>query len=148
MVGKSAQPSEADVALITRAVSQLARKLRSNRPRASVTVASVGLLATLHQRGAMPAKTLARHQNLKPQSVTRLIARLDAEGLIERAPDPNDARALIISITDAGRQALGRDMRARREWLGEAMGRTLSAAELGRLTEAAALMLRLVEADA
>jgi DNA-binding MarR family transcriptional regulator len=147
MAAESPQPSEAEVALITRAVTQLARKLRSKRPKASVTVAAVGLLASLHQHGPMPAAALARLQNLKPQSVTRLIARLDKDGLIRRAPDPADQRALLISITDQGRRALKTDMQARREWLGAAIAETLSPAERLKLTEAAFYMLRIVDAD-
>jgi DNA-binding MarR family transcriptional regulator len=147
MATDSSPPSEAEVALITRAVTQLARKLRSKRPKASVTVAAVGLLATLHQRGPMPAVELARFQNLKPQSVSRLIARLDQDGLIQREPDPKDQRALLISITDTGRRALKHDMQARREWLGGAIAEALSPAERRTLAEAALYMLRIVDAE-
>jgi DNA-binding MarR family transcriptional regulator len=139
--------SDADVALIARAVTQLARRLRSKRPKASVTLSALGMLSTLHRAGPMPAVELARAERLKPQSLSRLIARLEKDGMISREPDPRDSRALIISITTEGKLALRHDMQARRDWLGMALGATLSADERLKLTEAAFYMLRLVEAD-
>ncbi len=93
----SSPPSD-DVALIARAVLQLARRLRTARPNPSVTLSSLGLLATLHRRGPMSAADLARAEGLQPQSLTRLIARMDAEGLIARSPDETDLRTLVIII--------------------------------------------------
>jgi DNA-binding MarR family transcriptional regulator len=126
-------------------VLQLARRLRAERPNPSVTLSALGLLARLHQLGPMPAAALARAERLQPQSLSRLIAKLDADGLIARQPDPIDRRALVIAITSAGRRALKRDMDARRDWLEAALA-MLTAAERERLTAAAELMLRLAAA--
>jgi DNA-binding MarR family transcriptional regulator len=133
----------ADVVLIAKAVLQLGRRLRAERPNPSVTLSALGLLARLHQLGPMPAAALARAERLKPQSLSRLIATLDADGMIAREPDPIDRRALLIAITPEGRRALKRDMDARRDWLEAAIAARLTEAERARLTEAAALMLRL-----
>ncbi len=137
-----------DVVLIAKAVLQLGRRLRAERPNPSVTLSALGLLARLHQQGAMPAAALARAERLQPQSLSRLIAKLDADGLISREPDPLDGRALVIDITPGGRRALKRDMDARRDWLEAAMATVLTAAERERLTEAALLMLRLAASAA
>lgn len=137
-------PSEStDVVVIVKAVLQLARRLRSERPNPSVSLSSLGLLARLHQQGPMPAAALARAERLQPQSLSRLIAKLDADGLIARQPDPIDRRALVIAITPGGRRALKRDMDARRDWLEAALATVLTPAERERLTDAAELMLRL-----
>ncbi len=133
----------ADTALIAKAVLQLARRLRAERPSVSVTLSALGLLARLHQQGPMPAAALARAERLQPQSLSRLIARLDVDGLIARDPDPIDRRALVIAITPSGRRALKRDMDARRDWLEATMARVLSKAERKRLTDAAELMVRI-----
>jgi DNA-binding MarR family transcriptional regulator len=133
----------ADIVLIARAVLQLARRLRAERPNPSVTLSALSLLARLHELGPMPAAALARAERLKPQSLSRLIATLDADGMIAREPDPLDRRALVIAITPGGRRALKRDMDARRDWLEAAIAAELTEAERARLTEAAALMLRL-----
>ena len=131
------------VALIARAVTQLARRLRAARPEGSVSLSALSILATLHRLGPMPAVKLAQAERLKPQSLTRLLADLDADGLIRRTRDTEDKRMLIIEITSAGRATLAHDMAARRAWLAEAMGRSLDSAEQGLLARAAELMQRL-----
>lgn len=135
-----------DVNLIAKAVLQLARRLRAERPSPSVTLSALSLLARLHQQGPMPAAALARAERLQPQSLSRLIAKLDADGLIAREPDPIDRRALVIAITQGGRRALKRDMDARRAWLKATIATVLTQAERERLTDAAELMLRLAAA--
>lgn len=45
---------------------------------------------------------LARHAQLNPGAMTRLLDRLEARGLIERVADPRDRRAWNIELTDAG----------------------------------------------
>ena len=141
----STPPADPDVALIARAVLTLARRLRAERPPRSVTPAALGLLATLHRLGPRPAADLARAERLQPQSLSRLIARLDRDGLIARSPGEDDLRTLVIAITPAGRRVLKRDMDARRAWLHRAMMHALTPAECDRLAAAAPLMLRLAE---
>lgn len=134
----------ADPAQIVRAVLLLARRLRAERPeKAELSLSGLGLLATLHRKGPMPAARLAEEEGLEPQSLSRLIAALDKAGLIQRERDEQDRRALVIALTEAGRQALARDIAARRTWLGDAMAETLSTEERAALQQAAGLMLRL-----
>ncbi|WP_330946892.1 MarR family transcriptional regulator [Thermomonas sp. LB-4] len=52
---------------------------------------------------------LARAADLNPGAMTRLLDRLEARGLLARAADPHDRRALHIHLTDAGRD-LWRDV--------------------------------------
>jgi len=63
--------------------------------------------------------------------------------LIKRRPGQEDRRTLILEITAAGRQALSRDMAARRAWLEGAMRRVLVPGEREMLSHAAVAMLRL-----
>jgi len=39
--------------------------------------------------------------------MTGLVRRLEQEGLVRRTPDPDDARAGLVRITDAGEELLG-----------------------------------------
>ncbi|UQX87680.1 MarR family transcriptional regulator [Jatrophihabitans telluris] len=43
---------------------------------------------------------------LSRSGLTRLVDRLQREGLVERQPDPDDARGLFTVMTEAGRSAL------------------------------------------
>ncbi|HEX6958446.1 MAG TPA: MarR family transcriptional regulator [Ferrovibrio sp.] len=133
-----------DPAQIVRAVLLLARRLRAARPDGTdLSLSGLGLLATLHRDGPLPAARLAQAEGLEPQSLSRLIAALDKAGFIRRERDPADRRALLIELTGAGRQALARDIGARRAWLEDAMARHLSPEERAILQQAAGPMLRL-----
>lgn len=136
---------DSDSALVARAVLRLGRRLRAERPDPSVTLAALGLLSTLHRLGPMTAARLAEAERLQPQSLSRLLPRLEKAGLIVRDPGPLDRRTLVLSITPEGRKALSGDIRARRAWLEQAMRDTLSPEERGQLLAAAELMLRLAD---
>jgi DNA-binding MarR family transcriptional regulator/uncharacterized glyoxalase superfamily protein PhnB len=129
-------------ALIARAVLRLGRRLRAARPDSSVSLSTLALLTTLHRLGPMPAIRLASEERLQPQSLTRLLSAMEADGLIERAADPTDRRALVINLTREGRAAIARDLAARRAWLDQAMEMALTAAERDLLMQAAPLMLK------
>jgi DNA-binding MarR family transcriptional regulator/uncharacterized glyoxalase superfamily protein PhnB len=132
------QPS----ALIARAVLRLGRRLRGARPDSAVSLSTLALLTTLSRLGPMPAVQLAREEKLQPQSLTRLLAQMEADGLISREPDPADRRALVTAITREGRAVVARDLAARRAWLDQAMEMALTAEERTQLAAAAPLMLK------
>lgn len=50
---------------------------------------------------------LARASRTTQPGMTRMIGQLEQEGLVLRSPDPEDSRATVVTITDAGRSALG-----------------------------------------
>jgi DNA-binding MarR family transcriptional regulator len=137
-----------DTALIVRGVLRLSRRLRSERPDSAVSLSAIGMLSTLHRSGPMPAARLAQAERLQPQSLSRLIAQLDRDGLIKRRPGKEDRRTLILEITEAGRRALSHDMTARRAWLERAMRKVLVPGEREMLAHAAVAMLRLANEGA
>jgi DNA-binding MarR family transcriptional regulator len=49
---------------------------------------------------------LAAHLMVAPSVASRAVAALEADGLVERHPDPEDARASLIGISDLGRERL------------------------------------------
>jgi DNA-binding MarR family transcriptional regulator len=59
--------------------------------------------------GLASVTELARMAEVNPGAMTRLLDKLEARGLIVRATDPSDRRALHIHLTDAG-QAIWRDI--------------------------------------
>jgi DNA-binding MarR family transcriptional regulator len=58
--------------------------------------------------GKMRMRDLADAALLSRSGLTRLVDRLERDGLIERASCPSDARGAFAVITDAGRQVLAR----------------------------------------
>jgi DNA-binding MarR family transcriptional regulator len=128
--------------MILSAVLRLAREMRLAAEDGDLRGGALSLLATLQRDGAMSAVELARRQGLQPQSLTRLLARLDRDGLIGRSVDSADARRHVIQISAQGTAALMRQMVRRRDWLAARIADRLDDAEQARLMEAAALMLR------
>lgn len=126
-----------------RAVLQLARRLRRPTPDGEVSGSGLALLASLHRKGAMSAVALARSEGLQPQSLSRLLARLESDGLIERPTDPADRRRQLIALTTAGAIALKRAMDRRREWLADAIFSRLDDSDRRMLVAASDVMLRL-----
>lgn len=53
-------------------------------------------------------RELAERLQLRHHSVVELVNRAQAQGLVERAPDPGDARAVRVLLTDDGQRILGR----------------------------------------
>jgi len=63
-------------------------------------------LARLREDGPQRVGALAAAEVLTQPTITCVVQRLEREGLVEREADPQDARAVRISITDVGLQAL------------------------------------------
>lgn len=91
----------------------------------------------------MNAVTLAKGEGLQPQSLSRLLVRLEDAALIERPTDPADRRRQLIALTDAGAMALHRAVVRRRQWLADAMSNELDDADRRTLLAASDVMLRL-----
>ena len=61
------------------------------------------VMLALWQHGPLSVKSLSRLLQLDPGTLSPLIKRLEAAGLLRRDRDPRDERALAISLTDKGR---------------------------------------------
>lgn len=136
-----------DISLILRAVLGLGRRLRAERPPGSASLAAIGILASLHRLGPVPAVRLAEEERLQPQSLTRILAQLERDGLIARSPSPEDRRELTIRLTPPGREMLAADIDARRRWLEGAAAAVLADHERAVLRAAADAMLKLAAHD-
>lgn len=60
------------------------------------------LLVHSHE-GALPLSTIGERLQVHATSVTNVIDRLEAAGLVRREPNPRDGRGTLAVITDAGR---------------------------------------------
>lgn len=109
------------VAQVRRGASRLARRLRLERPADSISATKIAVLAHLRRWGPATPGELAVSERLQPQSLTRVIADLEADELLTRRRDERDRRQYVLEITAAGRLALAVDMESRDAWLAEAM---------------------------
>jgi DNA-binding MarR family transcriptional regulator len=115
--------------------------LRS-RARVRIGRADVHLLTALSaDGGACRVGDLADRLLVEPSHVTRQVAGLQEQGLVERLPDPGDRRARKVSITPEGDALLVRMRRTSREVLRQ----TLHDAEPADLDATVRILRRLVE---
>ncbi|MEO6879905.1 MAG: MarR family transcriptional regulator [Mycobacteriaceae bacterium] len=91
----------------------LARVERVLRP-AGLTFARYELLMLLvfSSRGTLPMSWASARLQVHPTSVTNAVDRLEAAGLVERSPHPDDRRATLVTITAHGRDAADAATRA------------------------------------
>jgi DNA-binding MarR family transcriptional regulator len=123
-------------------LGQLMRRLRAEH-RFSLSQGAV--LGRLDREGTMSIGDLAIAERVRPQSMTQTVADLEADGLIERRPDPADGRRILLALTESGRLTLLEDRRRREGWLAGALVQDLSAEEQRCLLEAVSLLRRLAD---
>lgn len=64
------------------------------------------VLLSFSRRGAVPLGKIGERLQVHATSVTSLVQRLVAAGLIERRSHPDDGRAVLAALTDRGREVL------------------------------------------
>ena len=122
-------------------VSLLSRQLRSGGAGPDgPSVAKLSVLGQLHRHGPCTPTALAGLERVKLQSLTRLLAELEAEGWIGRAPHPSDGRQWLLSLTAEGVRRLKALMRRREAALAEAIGATLDVGQRALLLQACGLI--------
>ena len=132
--------SPAQVALrIREAITKVNRRLRQTRPLGDMTIAQISAMQSLHAAGALTPRELAEAERVQPPTMTRIIARLEERGLIQRTPHPTDGRQVILAATESGRAVLARFERARDEWLARRLAE-LTPAERDTLQSAAQIL--------
>lgn len=122
----------------------LVRRVRQVPVGGGLTMPERSALANLHRSGPTTSSALAREAQITAQAMGATLGTLRDRGLVERRPDPDDGRRVVLTVTDAGRQALKDKRNARTELLAQALtGGAFTPAELERLATAAPLLERL-----
>jgi len=132
---------------ILRSIARLVRRLRLERDDEALSLFKLSILGILYRKGPVTATDLATRENIRPQSLTRLLAFLEERGFVSRQPDEEDRRRLLITITAEGKKALSADFRRKEAWLTKEMERALSPDERRLLLQASHLLDRLTEDD-
>src|SRR2546429_4271212 len=85
------------------AIMRLSRRLRRARPVGDITLNQLSALTSLELAGAMTPRELADGERVQPPTMTKIVAKLEERGLVQRAPHPTDGRQVILSATGARR---------------------------------------------
>jgi DNA-binding MarR family transcriptional regulator len=137
---------------ITGVASQLRQAvLRTSRALRQEAVGESGLsptqlsaLVSIYREGPLTPSELAEVERVKRPTMTRTLACLEREGLVERTPDPADGRSSLVALNDAGHDALAVQRRRKSAYLARRL-RKLDPDEVETLARAAELLERLRE---
>ena len=104
----------ADVVAVADNVTQLMRSFARTRARVldvaahDVEWTAQMVLKCLANEGPMRSSAIAEHVRADPSTVSRQVAALVKEGLVERTADPEDGRASLLVLTDKADETLAR----------------------------------------
>jgi DNA-binding MarR family transcriptional regulator len=123
------------------AVNRLARRLRQQAA-GQITASQLSALASVALHGPVSLGELAAIEQIAPPSMTRIAARLEEAGWVERKADAGDRRVARVAITTAGAELLAESRSRRDLFLAERLS-GFSADELAALEAAVPLLARL-----
>jgi DNA-binding MarR family transcriptional regulator len=127
------------------AALHLLRRLRTEDESHGVSPPRLSALSVVVAIGPIGIGALAAAEGVSAPTMSRLVDGLQRDGLVARAPDPEDARGVLVRPTAKGRRALG-EGRARRIRTLSAGLQQLSADDLAAVRRGAELMERITRA--
>ncbi|WP_030897978.1 MarR family winged helix-turn-helix transcriptional regulator [Streptomyces sp. NRRL F-5126] len=127
-------------------LSMLVRRVRHVPVEGGLTMPERSALSQLDRSGPATSSALARQAQITAQAMGATLSALRSRGLVERRPDPHDGRRMVLSVTDAGMQALKDKRNARAELVARALvDSAFTQTELEQLAAAAPLLERLAQ---
>jgi DNA-binding MarR family transcriptional regulator len=128
-------------------IGQLRRRLREQSSIGDLTWSQTSVLSRLEREGSATVTGLARAEGMRPQSMGATVSALEAAGLVNGSPDPEDGRQTILSLTPACREWIKAARAAKEDWLFRAIQSKLSPEEQGELAKGVELLKRLAEGE-
>jgi DNA-binding MarR family transcriptional regulator len=104
-------------AAIAAGFERLFETLRRITPREELSLTATSTLRRLERSGPHRLCELYAPEGVSQPAMTQLVTRLEKDGLAERSSDPADGRAVVVSITEAGRAAVSRRRESRAQAL-------------------------------
>lgn len=139
----SSSLSDRCAAELRRTVSQLSRRLRPSLQRDGISLAKLSVIGQVHRAGRISPTELAAHEGVKLQTLTRLLAELEADGWLLRTRHETDGRQSLLSLTPQGKKRLAEAARASDASLSGVIGDVLGADDQILLLQACKLLDRL-----
>ncbi|CAJ1225126.1 transcriptional regulator [Levilactobacillus zymae] len=126
-------------------VSAAVRSTRMNECDPQRNSNQLRLLHLLTEHDHLTNSDIVEDLDIRPSSVSALVAKLEDAGLIERQASPDDKRVALISLTTAGHKFLETAHKAKDDF-SEALFTTLSEAEQAQLRDILQKLLKDLEA--
>ena len=127
-------------------VLRLSRRIRTNSVD-ELTPSQQAVFASIAKNGPATVGRIAELEHVQPPSASKIVASLEARGLVERRSDPDDRRCSLIATTPSGLTYLDEVRAAGRSWLAAQLTE-LDGADVGALAAALPALEQLVAAEA
>ena len=137
------QSDEALAERLLLACSGLTRAASAAAAAGELSMTQARLLGNLEREGPLRVSRLAALERCAQPSMTSLVSRCAGAGLVTREPDPEDARAVRVTLTPAGSQALADNRRRLSGPVGDAVD-ALGASRRADVADAVVLLEALV----
>jgi DNA-binding MarR family transcriptional regulator len=124
-------------------MGQLIRRLRREN---LFPLNQASVLGRLDRCGSQSVSDLAAGERVRPQSMAQTVGDLEAEGLVERKPDPDDRRRALVILTAAGQSRIEADRRAREGWLVKAF-EEMPETDVAAIERSVEILRRVADAD-
>ena len=121
------------------AAIHLVRRLRKEDDTLGLSASQLSAVTTLIRRGPSTIGDLADAESVRPPTMSRLVQRLEKDGLVVRRPSKTDGRVVLIRPTSRAANLMESGRAARESVLGEAL-RELSTRDRRILDRAAQIM--------
>ena len=141
-MSRTPDPSES-AARLRLSATRLARRLRREAD-AGLTPSQLSALAAIEHHGPLTLGSLADHERLSPPSVTKMVAKLESLGVVERQVDANDRRVAWVAVSKDGQRLLDESRQRKTAWLAGRIA-ALTADEHRRLAAALDVLDTLAE---
>jgi len=152
MPAKSASPKRAPVATtadladrLHSAAIHLLRRLRREDDASGLPAPQLSAMSVIVFGGPITLGALATAEQVRPPTITKLVAALEEQGLVERESDPEDRRVMRVKATARGTRLLYEGRRRRVASLAASLGE-LAAADRAALARAVPILEKVARA--
>lgn len=129
----------------TEVLDSLLLAWRRITPHDGLSRTAAGTLGAIDRAGPLRLTALAEHEAVSQPAMTGLVRRLETQGLVNRTPDPDDGRAVIVGLTPRGDSAIAARRRHYADTIAAMVGE-LPPNDFDRLVDALPALRSLAEA--
>ena len=123
---------------------RLLRLLRLQDKASGIGPAQLSALSVLVFGGPCSLKQLASYEQVRPPTMSRIVAGLQEAGFVQRRASAEDRRSIVLTPTARGRKVMQAGRKRRVCYLADRL-KPMSASELGTLAGSAKIILRILQ---
>jgi DNA-binding MarR family transcriptional regulator len=126
-------------------ITRTARRLRQEAG-TDLSPTLTAALATVARHGPLTPSELAERERVQRPTATKLLARLEAPGLVVRTADPGDGRSSLVAASPTGLALLAEARNRKDAYLARQL-RALSAEDRATLRRASEILEAMLDED-